>query len=129
MRNKWKGGGRFFIGEVLDLYTKGSGRHCSVDTVDKASDLSYLSLRVYLPLSLSQGVYDDDSDSEDSEDEPPEFSCHYRSFELHTHGKGSSLLYNLGPHIFKTLDADPLRSVLKPVVASRWRGEHSRSRW
>lgn len=52
MRNKWKDGGRFFIGEVLDLYTKGSGRHCSVDTVDKASDLSYLSLRVYLPLSL-----------------------------------------------------------------------------
>lgn len=52
MRNKFKGGGRFFIGEVLDLYTKGSGRHCSVDTVASASDISYLSLRVYLPLSL-----------------------------------------------------------------------------
>lgn len=52
MRNKWKGGGRFYIGEVLDLYTKGAGRHCSVETVTNAGELSFLSLRVYLPLNL-----------------------------------------------------------------------------
>jgi hypothetical protein len=45
---------RFYIGEVLDLYKKGNNsRYGSVDSADNASQLAWLSLRVYLPLEIS----------------------------------------------------------------------------
>ena len=45
---------RFYIGEVLDIYKKGtSSRYGSVDDASTAAGLSYLALRVYLPLKMS----------------------------------------------------------------------------
>ena len=53
MRNVTKQGGRFYIGEVLDMYKKGaSKRHCSIDIATSTVALSYLSLRVFLPVTL-----------------------------------------------------------------------------
>ena len=46
---KRKSGGRFYIGEVLDLYSQStSTRHGSVDHVDNVKDLSAMALRAYL---------------------------------------------------------------------------------
>jgi hypothetical protein len=44
---------RVYIGEVLDLYKPSSGRHGSVPFMDKASTLSYLSLRCYLEVKMT----------------------------------------------------------------------------
>jgi hypothetical protein len=44
---------RFYIGEVLDIYKQAaSSRYGSVDDATTASSLSYLALRVYLPLQV-----------------------------------------------------------------------------
>jgi hypothetical protein len=43
----------FYIGEVLDIYKQvASSRYGSVDDATTASSLSYLALRVYLPLQV-----------------------------------------------------------------------------
>ena len=44
---------RFYVGEVLDIYNQAaSSRYGSVDDATSASNLSYLALRVYLPLQV-----------------------------------------------------------------------------
>jgi len=44
---------RFYVGEVLDIYKQaGSSHYGSVDDATSASSLSYLALRVYLPLQV-----------------------------------------------------------------------------
>jgi hypothetical protein len=44
---------RFYIGEVLDIYKQVvSSRYGSVEDATTASSLSYLALRVYLPLQV-----------------------------------------------------------------------------
>lgn len=43
---------RMYVGQVLDLYKHVSRRHGSVDQATSTSGLSYISLRVYLPLSV-----------------------------------------------------------------------------
>ena len=44
---------RFYVGEVLDIYKQAvSSRYGSVDDATSASSLSYLALRVYLPLQV-----------------------------------------------------------------------------
>jgi hypothetical protein len=44
---------RFYIGEVLDIYKQAaSSRYGSVEDATTASSLSYLALRVYLPLQV-----------------------------------------------------------------------------
>ncbi len=44
---------RFYIGEVLDMYKQAaSSCYGSVDDATTASSLSYLALRVYLPLQV-----------------------------------------------------------------------------
>jgi hypothetical protein len=49
----------FYIGEILDIYRQATGsRYGSVDDAVSASGLSYLALRVYLPLQV-QLVSDD----------------------------------------------------------------------
>jgi len=43
----------FYIGEVLDIYKQAaSSRYGSVEDATTASSLSYLALRVYLPLQV-----------------------------------------------------------------------------
>jgi hypothetical protein len=44
---------RFYIGEILDIYKQAMGScYGSVDEATSASSLSYLGLRVYLPLQV-----------------------------------------------------------------------------
>lgn len=44
---------RFYIGEVLDIYKQAAGsRYGSVDDANSASSVSFLALRVYLPLQV-----------------------------------------------------------------------------
>ena len=44
---------RFYVGEVLNIYKQAaSSRYGSVDDATSASSLSYLALRVYLPLHV-----------------------------------------------------------------------------
>lgn len=44
---------RFYIGEVLDIYKQAaSSRYGSVEEATSASGLSYLALKVYLPLQM-----------------------------------------------------------------------------
>lgn len=46
---------RFYIGEVLDIYKQAAGsRYGSVEDATAASGLSYLALKVYLPLQVQQ---------------------------------------------------------------------------
>jgi hypothetical protein len=53
MKNKT----RTYIGEVLDIYKKlASGRHGSLKDANTANDLSYLSLRVFLPLKIVRSI-------------------------------------------------------------------------
>ena len=53
MENKTMTGARFYIGEVLDIYKKGASKqHCSIDTAISTIGLLYLSLCVYLPMTL-----------------------------------------------------------------------------
>lgn len=50
VKKKFKG---FYVGEVLDLSLKGSsGRYGSTPSATSFAALSFLSLRVYLPLSI-----------------------------------------------------------------------------
>ena len=44
---------QFYIGEVLDIYKQAAGsRYGSVDDANSASSVSFLALRVYLPLQV-----------------------------------------------------------------------------
>ena len=44
---------RFYVGQVLDLYKRGSSsRHGSVDNLSSVQGLSWVSLRVFLPLAM-----------------------------------------------------------------------------
>ncbi|KAJ3851678.1 hypothetical protein EV368DRAFT_83283 [Lentinula lateritia] len=93
---------RIYIGQVLDIYKKGqNSRHGSVATATDLSGLSYLSLRVFLPLGLPIDDSSENSDESGSDDEAascPQFSCHTpgRSFHLHTHAPIANVLYHLG---------------------------------
>jgi hypothetical protein len=54
MKNKT----RTYIGEVLDIYKKlASGRHGSLKDANTPNNLSYLSLRVFLPLQNVHNLY------------------------------------------------------------------------
>ncbi|KAJ4480786.1 hypothetical protein C8R41DRAFT_771229 [Lentinula lateritia] len=118
-----------YIGQVLDIYKKGqNSRHGSVATATDLSGLSYLSLRVFLPLGLpivSSIIHDDSSENSDesgSDDEAascPQFSCHTpgRSFHLHTHAPIANVLYHLGQ--------DALSGPLNRMELN----ERSRKRW
>ncbi|KAJ7041877.1 hypothetical protein C8F04DRAFT_1390777 [Mycena alexandri] len=128
-------GTRFYIGEILDVYKKGaSSRHGSVPSPSSVSGLSFMSLRVYLPLIAGGEESDEDSDEEDSDDiAAPLFSCHYKNYaiRLHTHAKIDHLLFNLGPHIFEEVEAGARHRTLKPHAALCWtsltkRGEVSK---
>jgi len=79
-------GTRFYIGEIMDVFKKGAhGRHASVPSSTSISSLSFLSLRVYLPLTT--GGEDDDEDDQESADlvrVAPLFSCYYFRIRLST---------------------------------------------
>ncbi|KIY61999.1 hypothetical protein CYLTODRAFT_459371 [Cylindrobasidium torrendii FP15055 ss-10] len=93
---------RFYIGEVLDMYRKGnSGRYDSLRTTNSLSNLKYLSLRVYLPLSMDHGRESEDEDEDcDPSSAYPQFSYQYKKVYgyLHTHAYATNILYHLGQH-------------------------------
>ncbi|KAI0739984.1 hypothetical protein C8Q80DRAFT_1111610, partial [Daedaleopsis nitida] len=116
---------RTYLGEVLDIYKKTGGRHGSLTEATTIAGLSYLSLRVYLPLKISgtQEHSDEESASEDSEKEEngtdqTAFSCRVQSAYLHTHARGEDLVYHLGPN---AATGKPGAMVLKDFEALRWR--------
>ncbi|KAJ3002779.1 hypothetical protein NUW54_g5663 [Trametes sanguinea] len=116
---------RTYIGEVLDVYKMISRRHGSVDVATSVSGLSYLSLRVYLPLTIDDSAASgDDTRSSDEEDtnDVLHFSCRPRNstVEIHTHAPVDHLLYNLGIEARQSGGQRHLL-VLKPYAASRWR--------
>ncbi|KAL1941731.1 hypothetical protein VTO73DRAFT_6731 [Trametes versicolor] len=126
-----------YIGEILDLYKYVSRRHGSIDSAAGLSGLSYMSLRVYLPLVVgtSPGVtastrglkdgegteeLDSDADPDDSDDEEPtitHFSCLSKSVDIFTHGFAHELVYHLGPNV---MQGTPQVCTLKPWAAARW---------
>ncbi|KAJ2965538.1 hypothetical protein NUW54_g14085 [Trametes sanguinea] len=122
---------RTYLGEVLDIYKKMNHRHGSLDVATSAVGLSYLSLRVYLPLSTS-GVQsegsteaaspDEDEDDYDYHDTDaaslaPPFSCRSYHADIHAHAPAEQLLYHLGAN---AASGPPQSLVLKPFAAIRW---------
>ncbi|OSD06282.1 hypothetical protein PYCCODRAFT_1341735, partial [Trametes coccinea BRFM310] len=118
---------RTYLGEVLDLYKKTNNRHGSLDVAATVTGLSYLSLRVYLPLSTAN-LTDSDAPSDSTDKEfndnvadatslAPPFSCRNRNVDIHTHAPADQLLYHLGLNAA----SGPHHSLaLKAFAASRW---------
>ncbi|TFY52598.1 hypothetical protein EVG20_g10486 [Dentipellis fragilis] len=134
IRNKIdKNEGRIYIGEVLDIYQKGSSsRYGSIESAKTTSALSFISVRAYLPLTLKQGrfiardegEYDSDFDEKSKSTTPaaltPTFSCHHpgQMTELHAHVKVAHLVYNLGLYALAKDDYGAMR--LTPNAEKRW---------
>ncbi|KAJ6608847.1 hypothetical protein B0H10DRAFT_1763796, partial [Mycena sp. CBHHK59/15] len=99
-------GTRFYVREILDVYKKGANsRHSSVPNATSTSGLSYLSLKVYLPLIIgTQSESDDQDDHKPEEIRAPLFSCHERNARIHTHAKIEHLIFHLGPNVFEKVD-------------------------
>ena len=138
MRNKT----HEYIGEVLDVYKKGSsGRHGSVAAAPSTSGLSYLSLRVYLPMqtvslrsvvslykqvlmcpSFPQSslklIYDASDYGDTSRVVSPPFTCRQHTFDLHTHAPINHLVFNLGKRPFTTENDGML--MLSEEAARHW---------
>ncbi|KAJ3502810.1 hypothetical protein NLJ89_g8719 [Agrocybe chaxingu] len=116
----------FYIGEVLDIYKRGtSGRYGSVTTASSIQGLAWLSLRVYLPLAMTinpngENAEDDDNDDDEVGQPTPDFICTIgnHKFHLHTHAAIGQLIYHLGKG---ALTGDkPLRKSLVSWVAGHW---------
>ncbi|TFY56565.1 hypothetical protein EVG20_g8876, partial [Dentipellis fragilis] len=126
-----KKGGRTYVGEVLDIYQKGSSsRYGSIEFAKTTSVLSSISARAYLPVTLKQGRFfiEDNGESESGSDDEsvaaskiaPAFSCHHpgQKAELHTHVKASHLVYNLGMNALSGEDRANMR--LTSDAEKRW---------
>ncbi|KIM83783.1 hypothetical protein PILCRDRAFT_818808 [Piloderma croceum F 1598] len=76
---------QFYIGEVLDIYKQAArSRYGSVDDANSASSLSFLALRVYLPLQVQLAATEDsDDDMSPEEGSAPLFSGRHRSRSAH----------------------------------------------
>ncbi|KAJ7196542.1 hypothetical protein GGX14DRAFT_375999 [Mycena pura] len=117
-------GARFYIGEIRDVFKKGANsRHGSVPGATSVSGLSYLSLRVYLPLT-SESDSDSDADQDLGNAVAPLFSCNYKGSEirLQTHAKVDHVLFNLGPrhHVFENAGLGIQHRKLKSQAAKGW---------
>ncbi|KIJ07765.1 hypothetical protein PAXINDRAFT_19069 [Paxillus involutus ATCC 200175] len=108
---------RFYIGEVLDIYKKGTNsRYGLLDSSESFADLAFLSLRVYLPLS-GESTSGDDAMYED-DDSLPSFTKFYHTYHLHTHAPISNILYHLGSKTFDGHDRSTPR--LTASAAKHW---------
>ncbi|KAF9245693.1 hypothetical protein BU15DRAFT_31095, partial [Melanogaster broomeanus] len=105
----------FYIGEVLDIYKKGTNSR--FDSSESLSDLMFLSLRVYLPLSgVSLNVSDGAMyEADDSEDSLPTFTKFHHTYHLHTHAPISNILYHLRSRAFDGPNLRALRLTVKAV--------------
>ncbi|KAJ7679396.1 hypothetical protein DFH06DRAFT_1166490 [Mycena polygramma] len=120
---------RVYIGEVLDIYKKGSsGRYGSIPMASAISDIQAFSLRVFLPLQFTQthDLEDDDMIVDDSDTVVPNFSCIASPYKyhLHTYASISTLLYNLDLVALTPVNvAQPYGSLmaLSPLAATRWK--------
>ncbi|KAJ7155561.1 hypothetical protein C8R43DRAFT_1126202 [Mycena crocata] len=118
-------GTRFYIGEIMGLYKPGAhSRYGSVPSATSVSNLIFLSVRVYLPLTTGGG----DSDSEDDQEEAaivtPLFCCYHKNsrIRLHTHAKINHLLFNLGRKhsVFDSTEVGARELKLKEHAALCW---------
>ncbi|KAI0645527.1 hypothetical protein C8Q79DRAFT_1104104 [Trametes meyenii] len=119
---------RTYLGEVLDVYKKANRRHGSLDLATSSSGLSYLSIRVYLPLTVENTTVNEavsggtDSPLEEEEEFLSEsslaFSCRSGLVDIHTHAPADHLLYNLGT---QASSGPPHMLLLKPFALLRWR--------
>ncbi|KAJ6609185.1 hypothetical protein B0H10DRAFT_2226171 [Mycena sp. CBHHK59/15] len=110
-----------YIGEVLDIYKKGSsGRYGSIPTASAVSDIQAFSLRVFLPLQVTQSheLEDDDMIVDDSDTVEPNFSCiaSPHKYHLHTYAPISTLLYNLN-----SAALTPITQPYGSLMATRWK--------
>ncbi|KAF9235771.1 hypothetical protein BU15DRAFT_77611 [Melanogaster broomeanus] len=110
----------FYIGKVLNIYKKGTNsRYGSLDSSESLSDLMFLSLRVYLPLSgectSSDGAM---YEADNSEDSLATFMKFHHTYHLHTHTPISNILYHLGRRAFDGPNPRALRLTVK--AAKHW---------
>ncbi|KDQ56779.1 hypothetical protein JAAARDRAFT_207846 [Jaapia argillacea MUCL 33604] len=120
---------RTYIGEVLDIYKKGSSsRHGSILSASTMAGLSYLSVRVFVPL-LSHPTCGPNSDGQDSDDSglsddsatlTPNFTCRHQGVDLHTHVFVQDVLYHLGTGALTPANGQRGQMILSAVAASRW---------
>ena len=138
IRNESK---RTYIGEVLDLYKLAAGnRYGSVRVANSISELKYLSVRVWLPLTLvsslyltsskssnvayqqhaSEGDVEDSSMSDVESKDAPLFSCRHKScsVKLHTHERSDDVLYHVGREAF--VPSDRHSKELNLLAAKHW---------
>ncbi|KAJ7696355.1 hypothetical protein B0H14DRAFT_2418493 [Mycena olivaceomarginata] len=109
-------GTRFYIGEILDVYKKGANsRYGSVRNSTTTSGLAYISMRVYLCLTIS----DDEDERDPAEIDTPMFSCRDKTVQLYTHAKMDHLLFNLGSDAFEKGQNGPYR-MLTAHAAVKW---------
>ncbi|KAG6871916.1 hypothetical protein C0992_010163, partial [Termitomyces sp. T32_za158] len=117
---------RTYIGQVLDMYKKGeSSRYGSIDSSTSLEGLSWLSLRIYLPLTVDAVLTNSDEESDAGIDTTgTEFTCtvNGKKFHLHTHAPINNAILNLGLHAL--VDENVLRKLLTPLAASRWNALH-----
>ncbi|KAF8200490.1 hypothetical protein K438DRAFT_2110609 [Mycena galopus ATCC 62051] len=116
-------GTQFYISEVLDVIKKGAnGRYGSLASSPSISGLSFLSLRVYLPLTTGGEDEDDEDDQESADLVAPLFSCYHRNsrIRLSTHAKIDHVLFNLGPGIFERVETGVRHRTLKPHAVRCW---------
>ena len=133
-----------FVGEILDMYKKGAsvgGRHSSIPSSSNADELSYISLRVYLPLGEASKAFDqpfslftnytilqttgnisDDDDPEHILEVTPTFSRTRpgHRYELHTHLDASQIMYHLGRKPFDMTNSSPRLLQLDREAAKNW---------
>ncbi|KAF7318666.1 ULP-PROTEASE domain-containing protein [Mycena chlorophos] len=116
-------GTRFYIGEILDVYKKGSSsRYGSIEDPTATSGLSYISFRVYLPLVTSSEEDSDDEEYEsdaDAETGAPLFSCRDKTVVIYTHAKAEHLVFHLGRSIFEKTGSAAHQTLTKDA-AIRW---------
>ncbi|KAJ6623710.1 hypothetical protein B0H10DRAFT_1786047 [Mycena sp. CBHHK59/15] len=111
-------GTRFYVGEILDVYKKeANSRHGSMPNATSTSGLSYLSLRVYLPLIIVIFLFNPfHVPVEPEETRAPLFSCHEQNSRIHTHTKIEHLVFHLGPNVFEKADKGVHRTLTSHVA-------------
>jgi len=118
---------RTYIGEVLDIFKKAaSSRYGSIESASAVAGISFLSLRVFLPLVTDVNEHDDDAMDSDNDSasgaSAPLFSCRPNTssaYQLHTHSPVEHLLYNLGRSAL-IRHGESSNYTLTPAGAKRW---------
>ncbi|KAH7903706.1 hypothetical protein BJ138DRAFT_1120118 [Hygrophoropsis aurantiaca] len=117
---------RCYIGRVLDLYKNGTGSYRSVESVTSIPTLSYLSLRVFLPVGMERSKDDkptyEDDDSLDTEQDSSLFTGLYPQYHLTPASDilpASDVLHHLGKNVLT--GSNPCALKLTGRAAVHWK--------